>query len=504
MVAADLVPSQLSEDQSSTDESIIFETRWYEVFIAPDDGVVEWRTLDDEAIVTARDSNFTEWTIARKDANVVFVDLDNGATVEVFGLGPGRLKGARARFDLVDVPDVSENLNVDGPLDGSLRGVSDADWDVTNEALTVASGATFTVFDEGVEPAEVAARFNRLGASELVSGPANIIKLARVYSRGYWADVAQAEEDLRAQIPPAEKTKGFLGQYAKDWGVERRADESDASLLIRLKGRLKRLRGGVQPKSLRSFVAAFLDADPSNITIIENEDLNDGHYTGARFEVQFSTTLLTNLGFEAPFTSIVNDIDEILEAATAAGVKGLTNLLTASVWESGNLLENPNFEDYDTSPGLPPEWDNNTGASTTFEREESNVDDGLFALKVTAAGGTSEEGVEQPIEGFVGGNAHTATVRARTGGSSGEVPKLVVRNVTDGTVEGSDTGTDGSTSYETLSVSFTPSDGKEYVIELVHDGTPSASEVVIFDEARVSDDTSGAMYDGSTTDVYGS
>lgn len=147
-----------------------------------------------------------------------------------------------------------------------------------------------------------------------------------------------------------------------------------------------------------------------------------------------------------------------------------------------------------------PDWENNTSAGTDFHADEEVVNSGDHSCAMAADGDAANEGLKQEIVGFNGGNEHTARAWARTDGDAGEQAKLIVYNVTDDTEEGSTTGTDGATSFEELTVTFTPEDGKAYEVRIVHNGTPSDGDVVYFDDVEVVEGTS-STYGDST---YGS
>lgn len=143
------------------------------------------------------------------------------------------------------------------------------------------------------------------------------------------------------------------------------------------------------------------------------------------------------------------------------------------------------------------DWENNTSAGTDFHADEEIVHSGDVSCAMAADGAAQNEGLKQEFTGFNGGNQHTARAYARTDGDSGEQAKLIVYDVSNDQEVGSATGTDAATSWEELTVTFTPSDGTAYEVRIVHAGTPSDGDVVYFDDVEVVEGTS-ATYGDST------
>lgn len=179
-------------------------------------------------------------------------------------------------------------------------------------------------------------------------GDANFQRYAQALYDGHWSKVETRLNDIENQLAHIDKTGDVLQRLADEWNIGYDADEdSDERIRILTQGKFKRLIGGTTPERIRSFVASFLQADKSDITINENEDSSDD-YVGAEYEVVFSTSLLEELGFESPYTSLVSDLETILSNSSPTGVKARVNLLTADTYGSGNLLDNGSFETVQT------------------------------------------------------------------------------------------------------------------------------------------------------------
>lgn len=178
-------------------------------------------------------------------------------------------------------------------------------------------------------------------------------RYAQALHDGHWSKVDTRLTDIENQLAHIDKTGDVLKRLADEWDVGYDAEnDSDERIRILTQGKFKRLLGGTTPEDIRSFVAAFLQADQKDVTITENEDAS-GDYVGAEYDVSFSSSLLEELGFESPYTDLISDIETILSDVSAAGVKATVTLDTADTFGSGNLLDNGSFEtvETDTSGG---------------------------------------------------------------------------------------------------------------------------------------------------------
>lgn len=159
----------------------------------------------------------------------------------------------------------------------------------------------------------------------------NLGRVADALVTGHWSKVETRLTDIENQLAHIDKTGDVLRRFAREWDVSFSEDDSDQRVRILAQGKFKRLLGGTTPDEIVGFIAAFLQADKSDITLIENEDTS-GDYVGATYRIQFSTDLLEELGFEAPFTDLVSDLDDILDAVSATGVKGTVDLVTGATY----------------------------------------------------------------------------------------------------------------------------------------------------------------------------
>lgn len=166
----------------------------------------------------------------------------------------------------------------------------------------------------------------------------NNYRIAATFDNGYWSQIRENIDDFRTQMFPKNMTGGVLDRYARTFGMLRKQDESDASFRIRVQGEIKKRIGGPEPDAILQFVESFLDADPGDVTIIENKDTND-QFQNAFFRIIFSTELLGDLGFESPFTDEIDQIEQIIDRVAGAGVQTKVTLLTADEWDNTNWDE---------------------------------------------------------------------------------------------------------------------------------------------------------------------
>lgn len=163
----------------------------------------------------------------------------------------------------------------------------------------------------------------------------NLEKLMGAFAEGYWADVAQNIIDIRTQSYYQTATGGALDRHVIMLGIVRGTGESDASLRLRFAGAIGRLRGNVTPDGILEFVEGFLGASHGDVHIIENTDPTTGVYRPGYFQIEFDLALLGSLGFPAEdWVDVIEDINEILDTAAAAGVKGEVVFTGGAEWDS--------------------------------------------------------------------------------------------------------------------------------------------------------------------------
>lgn len=150
---------------------------------------------------------------------------------------------------------------------------------------------------------------------------------------------------------------------------------------------------------------------------------------------------------------------------------------------AATLLTNGGFETYTTTPGAPDSWSDASGGNATLDKETTIVRTGTNAVKITAgATPSANEGIKQALT-TTAERYYRVAAWARTGGSAGERARLLIRNTTDSVDTVTADGTDATTTYEELEVTFQAVDGKSYEVHLIHTPTAATGEIVYFDDS---------------------
>lgn len=146
-----------------------------------------------------------------------------------------------------------------------------------------------------------------------------------------------------------------------------------------------------------------------------------------------------------------------------------------------NIILNPEFETYTTSPGAPDDW-SVQGSSPTITKETTVVRGGSNSVKIVGGGVASFDGINQTLSVDEGGQYYVE-VWTRTSGDPGDEPRLAVKNLTDATFPIIRDGTAGGTTWEKLSGKFFAEAGKSYHIELRHKDVSTGT--IYFDDIFV-------------------
>lgn len=289
----------------------------------------------------------TEYTVTEVRLDRVVLTFDNGVVLRAYSVGLVTFQNLDS--DLMFATAVADFASVDAGYDGlALQELNSDDWWVAStdnissasDVLTTGLAATTSVFYSSQGHENVLAFMTTLSPDQNLPGASDEgyispEQIARCLIGGFWA---QHERDLsiaETQSIYSQRTGAILSQSAKDWGVPRRAGESDASLLIRWKGKIIRVLGSVNPDAIQESVAAFFGSSASDIMLSENATFDDPDtYIPAFLEVRFSTDLLSSLGFTAPFTQQITDIEDILQEAVGAGILVQVNLLTGALYDT--------------------------------------------------------------------------------------------------------------------------------------------------------------------------
>jgi len=143
-----------------------------------------------------------------------------------------------------------------------------------------------------------------------------------------------------------------------------------------------------------------------------------------------------------------------------------------------NIVTNGSFEDYPNSPGIPPWWQN--GSQATYEREESVVAHGRYAMKVTrTATGGSGSFLSPTLSALVAGKTYLFCAFLQPGGAYNIHVKI--RNLTDNNDPFGSIGTSSPGAYSFVRQTFVPVSGKSYRIDGHVDFNGTAGNYGYFD-----------------------
>lgn len=188
--------------------------------------------------------------------------------------------------------------------------------------------------------------------------------------------------------------------------------------------------------------------------------------------------------FSSRITLVSKDCPALRKSATISdpSLAGYWKLDETGGTDGNNLVNNPGFETYITTPGLPPSWPSTQG-TPTIEKETSIVRSGLNAMKLTVTG-TGSNGLVQILPSIVAGKSYYAEAWGRTNGVAISQPWLVILNRVDSVNTLSSPGTTAGSVYQKLSGTFTAATGKTYSVGL-HQVGGSGGEVDYFDDVIV-------------------
>jgi hypothetical protein len=152
---------------------------------------------------------------------------------------------------------------------------------------------------------------------------------------GLWAYWEEDRDIVQRDILPATAIGPALDRHARAFLVTRNSGEIDASLRLRLYGEIRKRLGLTQPDKILEFLAAALQLDASTLTLVENTDATTGKYRPAYYYITFDAVALVNLGWTSDqVLAAVAVLNNILAAASAAGVKGEILILAGAEWDT--------------------------------------------------------------------------------------------------------------------------------------------------------------------------
>lgn len=191
-------------------------------------------------------------------------------------------------------------------------------------------------------------------------------------------------------------------------------------------------------------------------------------------------------------------IDFTREVIDSSFLVGWWKLGETTGTDGANLVANPGFETYTTSPGVPDSWAVGFGSGANLSKETVNVDAGSNALKITMPVAPAAQGVKQTIA-LTGAKSYFFSAKYKQSTVSAR-PLLRVRNTTDAVDIDVRPSAYVVTNYQFLSMSFLAIAGKSYDFQLIAEAS-TAGDVVYWDTVSVQEiqakDSSGNSNHGT-------
>lgn len=150
--------------------------------------------------------------------------------------------------------------------------------------------------------------------------------------------------------------------------------------------------------------------------------------------------------------------------------------------DGANLVANPGFETYTTTPGAPDDWA--ADGTGTLEKETTIKRSGANSVKITGDG-VDPDGVRQNIAGLTVGRSYYVEAWARTGGAANEQAYLILFNTTDLVEVKRISGTVATTTFEKFALTFEALAGKSYRLILRVQTGFGAGKVAYWDDTLV-------------------
>lgn len=153
--------------------------------------------------------------------------------------------------------------------------------------------------------------------------------------------------------------------------------------------------------------------------------------------------------------------DSLVDVDSA--IVGRWKLDEAAGTDGANLVANPGFETYTTTPGAPDSWTLGAGVAANVAKETTVKRSGSNAVRLERQ--ATDVNIYQEFTTLSGGKSYYVEAWGRTGGGSA-YGQLEIRNVTDGVNIAAINLTTGGTTFEKLSRSFKAIAGKTYRLTL--------------------------------------
>lgn len=294
--------------------------------------------------------DFSRWTISdvqptHTDPQFVEVDLGAGTTLEIWALYPGVVRivapNNRIRFVTSIPPNASTNADLD-PLELNADDwyfVSDDDVTITSGAVS-ATGTIALLYEEDADALDWRHFLHLLPAEFLRILPTGAQQYAQVFWLAWWARTYRDNQELLRQLDFDTMSGEPLRVWARRLGVEPLGTETDARLRLKVKGRILKRHGIVQPdRIIRAIRAMIGTSTPGGITLSPNFD-SSGVWQARYLRVTIAINLLEDAGYAlSEYTDVINDIKTNLEDALGATIRLVVETTGGAAYDAGDLYD---------------------------------------------------------------------------------------------------------------------------------------------------------------------
>ena len=160
-----------------------------------------------------------------------------------------------------------------------------------------------------------------------------------------WAQWESERDTVIRDMLPATAVGAALDRHARVMGLDRLSGEADNHLRIRYYDAVRDRFGRTTGDDMLKFMASAVGLTPDRFTIIENQDPVGGSFRPAHYAVEFNMSALSEVGFTpGQYGAAVALINNLLDAASAAGVRGEVFIATGAKWDDADSI----WDDVDT------------------------------------------------------------------------------------------------------------------------------------------------------------
>lgn len=169
-----------------------------------------------------------------------------------------------------------------------------------------------------------------------------------------WSEWESERNIVIRDMIPSTSIGPALDRHARVMGLDRISGESDTSLRIRYYDAVRNRFGRTTGDDLLKFMASAIGLTPDRFTLLENLDPDTKEYRPAHYYVEFNIQALASAGFKpGQFGAAIALLNNILDAASAAGVRGQVFVAAGAKWDDADAK----WDDVDTR------WSSRSGAA---------------------------------------------------------------------------------------------------------------------------------------------